>query len=110
MQNSSDHQPSGGDIPLTELPRGVPARVVGLRPGPHDEALALRLMALGFIEGEPLRVLAFGHPGHDPIGVRLGGRGGAGAFALRRAEAALVRVCPLVAGRPQRPERPEPPP
>ena len=41
-----------------------------------------------------LRVLAFGHPGNDPIGVRLGGRGGAGSFALRRKEASLVWVRP----------------
>jgi Fe2+ transport system protein FeoA len=38
--------------------------------------------------------VAFGQPGRDPIGVRLGGRGGAGAFALRRKEAALVWVTP----------------
>jgi ferrous iron transport protein A len=82
------------EISLTELPRGVPARVARVRPLADDPALALRLVELGFIEGEPLRVVAFGQPGRDPIGVRLGGRGGAGAFALRRQEAALVWVRP----------------
>jgi ferrous iron transport protein A len=81
-------------IALTDLPRDVPARVVGLRAGAADQALALRLMELGFIEGESLQVVAFGQPGRDPIGVRLAGRGGAGAFALRRKEASLIWVRP----------------
>jgi ferrous iron transport protein A len=85
---------SSEPIALTELPRNVPARVAGVRAGDAEQALALRLLELGFIEGEPLRVVAFGQPGSDPIGVRLGGRGGAGAFALRRSEAALVWVHP----------------
>jgi ferrous iron transport protein A len=81
-------------VSLGELPRGVPARVVAVRAEPGEDALALRLIELGFIEGEPLRATAFGQPGRDPIGVRLGGRGGAGAFALRRKEAALIWVQP----------------
>jgi len=80
------------ELPLTELARGVIARVSAIRAGPAEQALALRLVELGFIEGEPLRVVAFGYPGRDPIGVRLGGRGGAGSFALRRKEASLVWV------------------
>jgi ferrous iron transport protein A len=85
-------KPEAPAIALTQLPRGVPARVVAVRAAEGGQALALRLMELGFIEGESLRVLAFGHPGHDPIGVRLGGRGGAGSFALRRKEASMVWV------------------
>lgn len=83
------------DFPLTELARGVAARVTRIVASTDDEALALRLLELGFIEGEPLTVVAFGYPGRDPIGVRLGGRGGAGAFALRRQEARWVRVRPI---------------
>ena len=86
--------PEPSEIALTELPRGVGARVTAVRAAAGEHALALRLMELGFIEGETLRVLAFGHPGRDPIGVRLGGRGGAGSFALRRKEASLVWVRP----------------
>lgn len=82
------------DVALTDLPLGVPARVASVRADSGDQALALRLLELGFISGEPLRVVAFGQPGRDPIGVRLGGRGGAGAFALRRKEAALIFVTP----------------
>ncbi len=81
-------------IALTALPRGMAARVVAVRAPASEQALALRLMELGFIEGEPLRVVAHGQPGLDPIGVRLGGRGGAGAFALRRREASLIWVRP----------------
>ena len=84
--------PDSARISLTELPCGARARVAGIRAEPAEQALALRLLKLGFIEGEPLRVVAFGHPGCDPIGVRLSGRGGAGAFALRRKEAALIWV------------------
>lgn len=86
--------PALAEIALTDLPHGTPARVARIRAGADEQALALRLLELGFIEGEPLRIVAFGQPGRDPIGVRLGGRGGAGAFALRRKEAALVWVTP----------------
>lgn len=86
--------PGPAEVALTDLPHGVRARVTRIRAGAVDQALALRLLELGFIEGEPLRIVAFGQPGRDPIGVRLGGRGGAGAFALRRKEAALVWVKP----------------
>lgn len=82
------------EIALTQLPQGARASVAGVRAGAEDHALALRLLELGFIEGEPLRVIALGRPGGDPIGVRLGGRGGAGAYALRRREAALIWVRP----------------
>ena len=84
------------EVALTDLPRGVRARVSRVQADTGDQALALRLLELGFIEGEPLHVVAFGQPGRDPIGVRLGGRGGAGAFALRRKEAALIWVRPEV--------------
>lgn len=81
-----------GEVSLNQWPRQLPAQVVAVRAPPGDEALALRLIELGFIEGEPLRITACGQPGGDPLAVRLGGRGGAGAFALRRAEAALIWV------------------
>lgn len=87
-----------GAVPLTTLARGATGRVAGVRlPAAHDAALermALRLMEIGFVEGEHLRVVAFGQPGDDPIGVRIGGRGGVSSFALRRVEAACVWVVP----------------
>jgi ferrous iron transport protein A len=89
-------------VPLTTLRRGDTGRVAGVRVGgDHDAALermALRLIEIGFVEGEHLRVVAFGQPGDDPIGVRIGGRGGVSSFALRRVEAGCVWVVPEPAG------------
>ena len=50
--------------------------------------VGLRLLELGFIEGEPLRVVAHGYPGREPIAVRIGNT----TFALRRFEAEHVLV------------------
>ena len=50
--------------------------------------IGLRLLELGFIEGEQLRVVAHGHPGREPIAVRIGNT----TFALRRFEADHVLV------------------
>ena len=88
-------------VPLTRLPRHATGVVAGVRvapPGsaaeadPALERMALRLIEIGFVQGERLRVVAFGQPGDDPIGVRVGGRGGVSTFALRRQEAACVWV------------------
>ncbi|MFO1415306.1 MAG: FeoA family protein [Burkholderiales bacterium] len=76
---------------LSDLPIGVPAHVVGLRPAADDaesRELALRLLEIGFMAGEPVRVIAQGHPGREPIAVRIGGT----TFALRRFEAEQVLV------------------
>ena len=76
---------------LADLPLGMSARVVGVRPaGASREAreLALRLLEIGFMEGEPVRVIAQGHPGREPIAVRVGGT----TFALRRFEAEQVMI------------------
>ena len=88
-------------VRLTTLPRNATGTVAGVRvhaPGVDgtldaaDERMALRLIEIGFVQGASLRVIAFGQPGDDPIGVRVGGRGGVSTFALRRAEAACVWV------------------
>lgn len=50
--------------------------------------LARRLMEIGFVPGEHLRVLKRGFPGGEPIAVRIG----QSTFALRQFEAALVSV------------------
>jgi ferrous iron transport protein A len=88
-------------VPLTSLPRNATGVVAGVRIGaggatsssdPALERMALRLIEIGFVQGATLRVIAFGQPGDDPIGVRVGGRGGISTFALRRQEAACVWV------------------
>lgn len=47
-----------------------------------------RLEEIGFLPGEPVRVVARGAPGGDPLVVRIADS----TFALRRAEAACVQV------------------
>jgi ferrous iron transport protein A len=75
---------------LMDLPIGTPARVRGLRPGDsHDKReLTQRLLEIGFVDGEPVRIVACGHPGREPVAVRIGGT----TFALRRFEAERVLV------------------
>lgn len=82
-------------VPLTQLEPGADAVVGEVLPpaAPQDRELVLRLIEIGFLPGEKVRVIAVGHPGDDPIAVRLG----ATTFALRRFEAAFVRVEPLAA-------------
>jgi ferrous iron transport protein A len=82
-------------IGLHDLPRGVEAEIVDLVPAAaaEDQVLRLRLLEIGFLPGEVVRVIACGHPGADPLAVRVGHT----TFALRRHEASLVRVR---AGRP----------
>lgn len=54
-----------------------------------DEAhTLLRLLEIGFLPGERVRLMACGLPGRDPLAVRVGHS----TFALRRHEAALVHV------------------
>ena len=48
------------------------------------------LEEIGFIVGERVMLMARGLPGGDPLVVRIG----QSTFALRRAEAACVRVAP----------------
>ena len=80
-------------VGLDALAQGVCAEVVALQPARDDEEreVLLRLMELGFLPGEPVRVLARGFPGGDPLAVRVGHT----TFALRSHEAALIRVGPL---------------
>jgi len=58
--------------------------------GVQDHELVLRLAEIGFVPGEPVRIVAAGLPGREPLAVRLGHT----TFALRRHEAAMIRVIP----------------
>lgn len=75
---------------LDRLPRQVHAHVTALQPARNEQERAViqRLMEIGFLPGEPVRVVASGFPGGDPLAVRVG----QATFALRRHEAALVHV------------------
>jgi ferrous iron transport protein A len=78
------------EMGLHELPQRLPARVVRLLPAGDAEEhdVLLRLLEIGFLPGESVRVMARGFPDSDPLAVRVGHT----TFALRRHEAALIRV------------------
>jgi ferrous iron transport protein A len=73
---------------LSTLPRGARAEVHGLQHGADDAVLLARLAALGFVAGEPVRMLAHGPVGREPLLVQVGHT----RFALRRREAERVMV------------------
>ena len=84
---------SPASIALAELRRGESGVVNGLVPaalGTTEErdSMLARLRDLGFIPGARCEVLARMWFGGDPLAVRIGGS----TFALRRVEAAVVRV------------------
>ena len=86
---------TAGSLPLAELQRGEKAVVTGLAQDATidagrtaDESLLPRLRDLGFVPGMHCEVTARMWPGGDPMVVRIGGS----TFALRRAEAAAIRV------------------
>ena len=54
------------------------------------QELSKRLAELGFLPGERVRIVARGWLAREPLAVRIG----TGTFALRRFEAACVRVAP----------------
>jgi ferrous iron transport protein A len=66
---------------VVHIAPGAPRR----RPG-----LARRLMELGFVPGEKIRMLKRGMPGGEPLAIKVG----SSTFALRRFEAALVSIQP----------------
>lgn len=78
------------EISLCDLARNVPARIsrIASPDNAEEQHLVLRLIEIGFLPGEPVRVVAHGHPGREPIAVRLGHT----TFALRRHEAGFIQV------------------
>ncbi len=77
-------------ITLDALATGQRATVVHVAPADPEVGMdvARRLMELGFVPGEPIRMLKRGVPGGEPLAVRVG----ESTFALRRFEAALISV------------------
>ena len=73
---------------LSDLPRGGAGIVAAVEPTGPNDAIARRLRDLGFVAGEAVSVLAFGPIAAEPMLIRIG----AARFALRRAEAARVRL------------------
>ncbi len=73
---------------LSELPKGSPAVVDCVNDAHLDDTIAQRLRDLGFVAGEPVRLVARGPLGADPLLILIGST----RFALRRSEAARVTV------------------
>ncbi len=95
LHSLTAHLPSTG---LDALALHCAAVVTGLLPG-HDaqsHRVVLRLLEIGFVPGETVRVVARGGLGGDPIAVRVGQV----TFALRHEEASMVQVKTVVLGRP----------
>ncbi len=72
---------------LADLPPEMTAIVASIDATSVGAGVARRLAEIGFLPGETVRVLAR-VPGGNPIAVRIGNS----TFALRRHEAACVRV------------------
>lgn len=89
-------------IALSDLAVGGFATIHAVLPARDDvdRDLVLRLIEIGFVPGERVRVVAQGRPGREPIAVRLsatdsGRRTMSGStFAMRRHEANFIRVVP----------------
>jgi ferrous iron transport protein A len=79
-------------VSLANLRKGQSAQVLEVRlprtDHGHDVNLVLRLLEIGFVPGERVRVVALGPGGNEPIAVRIGGT----MFALRRHEAEHILV------------------
>lgn len=73
---------------LSELPRSQQGVVESVREIGVNDVIAHRLRDLGFVAGEPVRVVATSPFGGDPIVVQIGFT----RFALRQAEAARVQL------------------
>lgn len=75
-------------VRLSELKKGASAVVREVEEVHAADPIARRLRELGFVMGEPVRVVASGPVGGDPLLVQIGYT----RFALRRAEAARVLI------------------
>jgi ferrous iron transport protein A len=75
-------------VRLSELQKGAQAVVERVDDALIPDPIAQRLRDLGFVAGEPVRVVAQGPMGADPMLIQIGYT----RFALRRSEAARVAV------------------
>ena len=73
---------------LRDLPLRIDAIVERVEDATVPDPIADRLRDLGFVSGEPVRLVVRGPLGGDPLVVQIGYT----RFALRRAEAARVFV------------------
>lgn len=75
-------------LKLSELPHRIAATVERVEDQIPNDAIARRLRELGFVHGERVEVMTAGPIAAEPLLVQVGFT----RFALRRSEAARVRV------------------
>jgi ferrous iron transport protein A len=75
-------------VDLSQLPKGSSAQVLGVQSRSPDDAIAQRLLDLGFVAGEWVKCISLAPFGGDPILVQIGYT----RFALRKVEAARVQI------------------
>jgi ferrous iron transport protein A len=80
--------PGEPTLKLSELPRRTAATVERVEDQMPNDAIARRLRELGFVQGERVEVMAAGPVSAEPLLVQVGFT----RFALRRSEAARVRI------------------
>jgi ferrous iron transport protein A len=73
---------------LSDMPSRTPVLVESVEDRQPHDPVARRLRELGFVAGEQVQIVAQGPFGAEPLLVQVGYT----RFALRRAEAARVRV------------------
>ena len=73
---------------LSDLPKNASAVIDRVHDAHVADPIAQRLRDLGFVDGEPVRVVAVAPMGGDPVLIQIGFT----RFALRRAEAARISV------------------
>ena len=85
-------------VHLDQLPLRTPARIEAIDWAALRPAEARRLRELGFDEGLTIELVHAGPFGRDPIAARIGRM----TIAIRRAQAAAMRVTPLRMAAPAR--------
>lgn len=75
-------------VNLTELKPFISAVIDDVDGGTEADPIARRLRDLGFVAGEPVRIVARGPISADPLLVQIGFT----RFALRRSEAQRVQI------------------
>jgi ferrous iron transport protein A len=79
-----------GAMTLPELQAGRHGVVSSVHETGPGDVVARRLRDLGFVAGETVRLVTRGPMGGEPLLVQVGGT----RFAMRRAEAARIRLQP----------------
>lgn len=78
----------GLSVRLSELAQGINAVVQRVEDNHPGDSISRRLRDYGFVNGEPVKLVARGPIGADPLLVQIGYT----RFALRRSEASRVIV------------------